>query len=172
MRRLTKNANPRRAVRDYNAYDENQWERTAIFPNGGFVVTENKRIAESTASEQTKKDFNKEREMAIKYASFGYQIEHLADRKNKGGNPDVRLKRRGPHIRVNGELADLKRVDSEKKVYDRGRDAITKNGAKLIMFEFTFPRSGKKWRKRINELVNKGWHGVYFFTGEDKCYTF
>lgn len=143
-----------------------------MFNNGGFVVTERKRIAEGSASNQAQIDFQKERNMALKYASFGFQIEHLADNKRMGGNPDVRLRRRGPNIRVNGQLADLKRVVSEKKVYDRGKEAITKNGAKLIMFEFAFQREGRKWRKRLNDLVTNGWHGVYYFSNENQYYTF
>lgn len=172
LKKLRRDSSPQKAYRKYNSYDDNLWEHTVFYQNGGFVVTEKKRIAESITSSQAQIDYNKENSMAKKYASFGFQIEHLADAKRKGGNPDVRLKRRGPHIRVNGQLADLKRVESEKKVYERGRDAITKNGAKLIMFEFTFPREGKKWRKRLNDLVNKGWHGVYYFSGESEYHTF
>ena len=173
MRNLRSEGNIRKSYRKYNSYDENQWEKTAFFPQtGGYVVTSKNRILESAKNNQTQSDYSKEKSMATTYASWGFQIEHLEDMKQKGGNPDVRLNRRGPHIRVNGQLADLKRVESEKKVYDRGRDAITKNGAKIVMFEFAFPREGKVWRKRLNALKDNNWHGYYYFTGDDKYYAF
>ena len=158
------------SYRRYNSYDETIWKQVFFDARtGGFVVRKKQRILEGNVSEQARADLLKERISARRYASWGFQIEHLDEPKKQGGNPDARLRRRGPSARVNGILADFKQVDSPKKVYTRGIEALEQN-AKLVLFHFTFPRSSKWWKSRLNHLIKEGVRGYYYFDGETRYY--
>ena len=105
----------------------------------------------------------------MKYASFGFQIEHLNETPGIS-SPDVAIHRHGLPIRVNGVMADLKRLSSSNNIYQEGKDARYKKGADLILFEFTWHFSGVLRSLKILGL--KGIHGYYYYSNEYRYYSF
>ena len=157
---------------EYESYDNAVWEHTYFNKEtGGYLVTELSRITEGERNHQTMSDFAKEREAALKYASWGFQIEHLADRRNVGGNPDARVWREGPSVRVNGLLADIKTVTTPKKFVKRVNEAF-EQGSKMVLLHLTYERNDRKLKKQIESLKENGRRGYYYFDGENRYYEF
>lgn len=166
----------------FNEYDRRHWEHTYFdYRTGGYLVTERDRFkelvpdkhgAEESRTEQT---FREEREAAMRYAKWGFQIEHLANRNNPGGNPDARLRRKAPNIRVNGILADIKTITSPSKFTRRVNEAYNKNGAQFAMMRLLYPRNEDNetaLNKSIRLLQKENRHGCYYFEGENQFYWF
>lgn len=64
----------------FEGYDEGLWEKTAFFyETNGFLVTSRKRMELSTRNKNEALKFQKERQMCLRYAGFGFRIEHLAE---------------------------------------------------------------------------------------------
>ena len=92
-------------------YNDAYWEKTAVFyESGGFLVTSRLRILRGQLNREEKAKFDKERHMCLRYASYGFQIEHLAEFPGKS-TPDVNVVRH-PAVQgivvVNGKRAELK----------------------------------------------------------------
>ncbi len=90
--------------------------------------------------------------MARKYAKAGNTIEFTA----KGaGNHDVYF---------NGIPAELKKLSSHNNIVNEAKDAVRKQGAKIVLFEFT--KLSEKHYKEINKLSQKyNIHGKYINPG-------
>ena len=153
---------------EFYSYDSG-WVRTYYDEKtGGFVVTELARKYKPM-SKNERDIFNKEQRMAVKYASFGFQIEHLNE--NPGiSSPDIRLRRIIRSINVNGITADFKCLSSSNKIYIEGKEVKFKKKADLVLFEFTSHFQGIT--RKIEKLVNKGIHGYYYYTDENECFQF
>ena len=105
----------------------------------------------------------------MKYASFGFQIEHLNEFPGIS-SPDVALVRHGYTVRVNGRLADLKRLSSANNIFKEGKDAIYKKGADIVMYEFTGHFRGLT--RALEKLKIKNIHGYYYFSDGHTYYSF
>lgn len=62
-------------------YNPQVWNRTYISDKGGFVVTENKRVAEAERSSNEREKFNKELNMCKVIADNGHFVEYLREKK-------------------------------------------------------------------------------------------
>ena len=113
--------------------------------------------------------FLKEQTMCHRYASYGFQLEHLYEEPGTS-SPDVEVKRHGSLVMVEGKLGDLKRLSSTNNIYKEGKEAIFKKGADIVMFEFTNRFPGIK--RELQRLADKHIHGYYYYTDEDKYYSF
>ena len=149
------------ALRKYNSYDS-EWEK-AYFDeyNGGFVVVNKQRIIHSNASKNEKAKFDKEFSMSKIFAKNGHAIEMLEE------IPRIP----SPDARINGILADLKKVSSHNNVVKEAKKAINSQGAKIVLFEFDTETD--KIHKEILKLQNIGIQGKYYFTNKpDVIYDF
>lgn len=164
---------PKDARRKYLSYSKERWEHTYYNPSSsGYVVTELGRIAFGQKNKQEKAKFDKEQRMCRKYADFGFQIEHLSE---NPGIPThdvnvVNASSLSSIVLVNGQKGDLKSLSSGNNVYRHGMEAIKKQGAEIVLFEFT-ARSAQI-RSELNKLSRKNVHGFYYFMGEDRYYSF
>ena len=148
---------------------ESNWEHTFFDEKtGGYLVTELQRKYKPMSKNELD-IFRKEQEMGMKYASFGFQIEHLNEIAGIS-SPDVSLRRIGPNIIVNGKTAEFKRLSSSNKIYLEGKDAKYKKKASIVMFEFT--KHAKGITEKIILLSQKGIHGHYFYSDEQWYHSF
>ena len=145
------------------------WERTFFDEiTGGFLVTQLARKYKPM-SKNDRETFRKEQEMGIKFASFGFQIEHLNEIPGQS-SPDASIRRHGTTIRVNGKTADFKRLTSDNNIYREGKDARYKKKADLVMFEFTGRFGGIQ--RALYKLSLIGIRGYYYYTGGKRYYSF
>ncbi len=148
---------------------ESDWEHTYFDEEtGGYLVTELQRKYKYMSKNELD-IFRKEQEMGMKFASFGFQIEHLNEIAGIS-SPDVNLRRIGPNIIVNGKAAEFKRLSSDSNIYAEGKDAFFNKKAKLVMYEFTGKFSGIP--RAIEKLSSKGIHGFYYYTNTNTFYSF
>ena len=147
-------------LKNFYAYGS-EWERTFFDEKtGGFLVTELSRKYRPM-SKNDLMTYLKEQRMALKYASFGFQIEHRYERPGYS-SPDAYLRRHGMgSLFVNGQLADFKSTKSANNIVKYGEYAIKKQGAQLVMFEFTVYAKGIA--NGLKALSQKGIHGYYYY---------
>ena len=129
---------------------------------GGYLATSWKRIEEAEKSNQETKKYEREHHICIVYAKNGHRIKHLPDRKDNGeGTYDAIC---------DGVKADIKKTGSTNNIIKYASRAIKKQEAEMILFEF------EKWdndfRELVDELVRKGYPGMYFITGKGKIHQF
>ena len=152
----------------FEEYDEKQWERTAFFlESGGFLVTSKQRLLKSSINKREYSKFQKERRMCLRYASFGFQIEHLSEYPGLS-SPDVNIIRhpqKGGVVLVNGQRADLKSLSSANNIVRHAKYAIFKQKAELVLFEF--PTRSSAIENTLKNLSNKKIHGYYYFSDEE-----
>jgi hypothetical protein len=156
----------RKAFYSYGA----EWERTVFDERtGGFIVTELQRKYRPMSKNDIT-TYLKEQRMALKYASFGFQIEHRYERPGYS-SPDAFIRRhgRGAYI-VNGQLSDFKSTKSANNIVKYGEYAVKKQGAQLVLFEFTAHAKGIT--NGLKTLYQKGTHGYYYFDDELMYYSF
>ena len=152
----------------FYSYDSS-WERTFFDDNtGGFLVTQLARKYKRM-SKNDRNTFVKEQLMGMKYASFGFQIEHLNEMPGESA-PDAAIRRHGLSFRVNGLTADFKKLSSDNNIYKEGKDARYKKRADLVMYEFSGHFSGTK--RALEKLSRHGIHGYYYYSNENTCYSF
>ena len=152
----------------FYSYDSS-WERTYYHEmTGGYLVTQLARKYKPM-SKNDRETFKKEQKMAIKYASLGFQIEHLNEMPGRS-SPDVAIRRNAIGIIVNGQKADFKRLSSDNNIYKEGKDARFKKKAELVMFEFTDRFAGI--RRALEKLSKYNIKGYYYFTNGNSYYSF
>ncbi len=139
----------------FRSYNDD-WEN-AYFDehSGGYVVIHKQRIEQSKRSKNEKIKFNKELEMSLVFAKHGHQIE-LLEEVSRIPSPDVK---------INGIPADLKRVSSHRNIVREAKNALRKQGAEIVLFEFKTMTG--KIHEELNKLKKKGIKVRYFIT-EDK----
>ena len=140
------------ALQKYNSFGC-EWEKTFFDDlSGGYVVVNKQRIEHSKRSKNEKAKFDKEFEMSLVFAKNGCKIELLEE------IPRIS----SPDVRINGILADLKRVSSHNNIVKEAKKAVNNQGAKIVLFEFE--TENDKIHKEILKLQNVGIHGKYYFT--------
>jgi len=107
--------------------------------NGGYLVVNKQRIEHSNLSKNEKAKFDKEYAMSLVFAKNGYKIELLEE------IPRIP----SPDARINGMLADLKRLSSHNNIVKEAKSAIYKQGAEIVLFEF------KEMTPKIHEELSK-----------------
>ena len=152
----------------FYSYDSG-WEHTFFDERtGGFVVTELARKYKPMSRNESD-IFLKEQRMAMKYASFGFQIEHLNECPGIS-SPDVNVIRCLNGMNKKGMTADFKQLSSANNIYQEGKDAMNKKRADLVMFEFTEHFNGLD--RKLEKLVAKEIHGFYYYSNENSFYSF
>ena len=136
----------------YNSYG-NEWEKVYFDEKtGGYLVVNKQRIEHSKLSKNEKKKFDKEVDMSFVFAKNGYSIELLEE------IPRIP----SPDAKVNGVLAELKKVSSHNNIVKEAKDAINNKGAKIVLFKFDVETN--KIHKEILKLQKTGIHCKYYFT--------
>ncbi len=102
---------------------------------------------------------NKEREMALVFARNGYRVEMLKE------IPRIS----SPDVRIDGVPAELKRTASAGNIVKMAKKAITKQGARVVLFQFDIDSEQVRWE--LLELKRRGYSVLYFFTGQEKVYS-
>lgn len=117
---------------------------------GGFLQSSIERIKEGQLNKQENGKFNKEHNMCMTLATNNFNVSYL---ESKPGSYD---------ILINGVPADLKQVGSYKQIEHHASKAINKQGARLVIFEFT--KQSVEFYIEISTLKKKGIHGYYYFS--------
>jgi len=144
------------AIQEYNSYGD-EWEK-AYFDkdSGGFVVINKQRIIHSNTSKNEKAKFDKEFSMSKVFAKNGYKVEMLEE------VPRIP----SPDVKINGLLADLKRVSGHNNIVKYATKAINIQGADLILFQFD--KMNELVLGAIEALKKKKIAGKYFVTGKEQ----
>lgn len=116
---------------------------------GGLLNTSRKRIEESKINSNEREKFAKEHFMCEVLARGKYNVDYL---ESVEGRYD---------ILINGEPADLKKLSSENNIRRHASHAVKKQGAKIVVFEFTVET--KEIHERLKFLKGK-YHCIYFFS--------
>jgi len=140
------------AIQKYNSYGD-EWER-AYFDeySDGFVVINKQRIIHSNTSKNEKAKFDKEFSMSKIFAKSGYKIELLEE------IPRIP----SPDARINGILADLKKISSHNNIVKEAKSAVYKQGAEIVLFEFE--NNTKKIHEELDKLKRMNIKAYYYFT--------
>lgn len=132
------------------------------YKNGGKVTTHKSRIENANKSKQETLKFEKELGMAKKFSKNGYNVE-LLEEIPKISSPDAI---------INGKKVDFKSLSSANNIVRHAKEAIRKQGADFVYFEF---ETGKK-EKVLSELrvLSSKYkiHGKYYFKGENEIFDF
>jgi len=153
--------NKKRRQKKYYFYDSKKWLKACFDKNsGGYVVINKQRIKQSVLSKNEREKFIKELKMSFVFAKNGYEIELLEE------TPRIP----SPDVRINGILADLKKVSSHNNIVKEAKDAVHRKGAEIVLFEFEVET--EKIYKEIFQLQKIGIHGKYYFTNNSKVYEF
>ena len=130
--------------------------------NGGYLVIDKQRIAQSELSKNERVKFKKEKEMSLVFSNNGYKIELL------GENPRIP----SPDITIDGVLSDLKKLSSHNNIVKEAKDAIVNKGAKIVVFEFS--ENNKEIQTQLIKLANSyNIHGYFYFSSnKNKIYKF
>jgi hypothetical protein len=146
--------------KEYLGHDTTQWQREYFNKeNGGYLLVDRERTRQGSINKQERGKYEKELSMCQTLANNGYKVEYM---KEMEGRFDIYL---------NGVAADLKKTASHNHIRDYAKKAVRKQGAELVLFEFE--KETKGIYIAIDELVRKGIHGKYYFTGKtNKIYSF
>lgn len=129
--------------------------------SGGSVRCHPTRVDNALKSKNEWKKFHKEFEMCVVLADNGYVVELLAEVPGCSS----------ADIRLDGTLAELKSPHTAINISRYGRDAIRRQGAKLIVFEFK--KLSSQVLKQLRTLTTMYHiHGLYFTTKKRIVYTF
>ena len=143
-----------------------EWEKTFFDEvTGGFLVTQLSRKYKYM-SPNDRQTFLKEQRMGLKYASFGFQIEHKYEIPGVSSPDAVIIRHGNDTLIVDGQLADFKSTKSANNIVNYAEYAIKKQGAQLVMFEFTAHAKGIA--DKMKTLTSKGIHGYFYYVDENK----
>ena len=153
----------------FYSYDSG-WEHTYYDDRtGGFLVTQLARKYKRM-SKRDLETFRKEQRMGVKYASFGFQIEHLNELPGVS-SPDAFVRRHGATaIVVNGHVADFKSTKSSNNIVNYAKHAVRDQGADFVFIEFE--SHDRKIPARIKELIGNNIHGYFYYIDESTYSSF
>lgn len=155
------------------SYDDSVWEKTAVFnESAGYVVTSKQRIARSQINKNEASKYQKEKRMCLRYAGYGFRIEHLSEFPGKRSH-DINIIYHPTTLGVaivNGKKADLKSLKGANNIIKRAKYAIYRQKAELILFEF--PTRSKSIENTLRSLSNIGIHGYYYYSDENEYQSF
>lgn len=145
--------------KQYKSYDKTWSKEYFNEQNGGYLVVSKDRIMKSKISKQEIQKFEKERRMALVYAENGYQME-LWNELPGISSPDGAL---------NGIAIDLKSLSGHNNILRHAKDAVHKQGAKIVLFEFTQETDKIHWE--ILKLKKQNIKAMYYFKGKNEVFT-
>ena len=140
----------------YTSFDSKYRREFLNQDNGGYLVVSKDRVANAKINKNELQKFDKEYQMAKNLANAGYRVEMLQE------VPRVS----SPDILLNGIKADLKSASSHNNILKYAQEAVNKQGAEIVIFEFTIDTP--KIRERIEELRRKGFVSYYYFSSKPK----
>jgi hypothetical protein len=151
--------NKKRTGKKYNSYSTTNWIKAYYDEySGGYVVVAKQRMANSTLSKNEKEKFAKEFKMSVIFAKNGYAIEMLAE------IPRIP----SPDIKINGVLAELKKLASHNNIVKEAKEAIYKKGAEIVLFEFE--KNSKKVQEELDKLKRVNIKVYYYFSNINKIH--
>ena len=155
--------------RAFYSYDSG-WERTFFDERtGGFVVTELARKYK-TMSKHDLETFLKEQRMAMRFASFGFQIEHLNEMPGIS-SPDAYVRKHGGEsLTVKGHLADFKSTKSANNIVEYAKHAVRDQGADFLLIEFL--SHDVRIPSAIRSMISNKIHGYYYYWDDNKYRSF
>ena len=146
---------------EYHGHDNKQWEKTYYHQkSGGYLVRDRARVQKGTINSNEAKKLAKETRMATTFAKAGYKVEMLKE-VTRVPSPDVL---------INGVKAELKSVESYKKIVKHAKKAIGKQKAEIVLFEFE--AFGSDHIGELMKLKAMNIHGLYYVMGESKIRRF
>ncbi|ATA76944.1 hypothetical protein CCAN12_800068 [Capnocytophaga canimorsus] len=125
---------------------------------GGFLVINKDRITHSKINKNETAKFKKEKRVALVYAQNGYQME-LWNEIPGISSPDGAL---------NGIPIDLKSLSSHNNIVKEAKSAINKQGAKMVLFEFTKETNKIYWE--ILKLKEQNIKAMYYFKDKNEVH--
>ena len=143
----------------YNSYGD-EWRRMWYYDTGGYLVVHTSRYENSQKNKNEKRKYDKEVAMCRVLVKNGHQIEMLEE------VPGIS----SPDITFDKVKADLKRLSSHNNIIKEAKEAIKKQGAEIIIFEFTTMNS--KILQALEHLKKLVIHGKYFVTGSNLLHDF
>ena len=144
---------------EYHNHDPKQWEKTAFYPKSkGYVVRDKARVQRGTINSNEAKKLAKETRMATTFAKAGYKVEMLKE-VTRVPSPDVL---------INGVRAELKSVESYKKIVKHAKKAIDKQKAEMLLFEFE--KETTEIYKELLKLKRENIKAMYYFKGKNDIY--
>ncbi len=140
----------------YKGYSK-EWQKELFNDtNGGYVITHKNRITKAKINKQEIQKFEKELAMAKVFGNAGNRIE-LLDEITGISSPDGIF---------NGLKADLKSISSHNNILKNAKKAIHKQGADIVLFEFT--NDTQKIHLEILKLKKMNIKAYYYFKGKEK----
>ena len=140
--------------KEFDALSDNEWRKDYFSEeNGGYLATNNKRIAEAAVNGKEQEKFKKEHEICLVFARSGLRIRHLEDNKADGTYD----------LLCNGIKGDIKKTVSTNNIIKYASWAKKQQGAEIILF--VFEEWNASFRAIIDELIRKGYHGYYYVCG-------
>ena len=113
--------------------------------SGGYVVTEQERIAEGKINKQQQEVYRKEQTIAKDLARMGHHIEHLAENNRPVGERYDTL--------FDGVKADFKSTRSHNNIAKYGKKAFREQGADMVVYRLEEHTEGMlKELKNLKEL--------------------
>lgn len=145
----------------YHLYNPEKWQKVAYYKDSsGYVVSDLQRIKHSRISKNETEKYEKELSMCRVLGKNGYRVEMLEE------IPGIS----SPDITINGIKADLKSLSSANNIERHAKDAIRKQGAEIVIFEFK--EMNDKIKQALIKMGRIGIHGKYFASGDDSIYDF
>ena len=132
------------------------------YKNGGKVTTHKSRVENANKSKQENLKFEKELRMAKLFAKNGYNVELLEEIPKISSHDAI----------INGKKVDFKCLSSANNIVRHAKEAIRKQGADLVYFEFETDKK-EKFLSELKVLSSKyKIHGKYYFKGENEIFDF
>lgn len=126
-------------------YPIDKWEHSYVHASGGYVVTEQERIAEGKVNKQQQEVYRKEQTIAKDLARMGHHIEHLAENNRPVGERYDTL--------FDGVKADFKSTRSHNNIAKYGKKAFRDQGADMVVYRLEEHTEGMlKELKNLKEL--------------------
>lgn len=141
-------------------YPIDKWEHSYVDASGGYVVTEQERIAEGMINKQGQEVYRKEQAIAKDLAAMGHHIEHLAEKNRPVGERYDTL--------FDGVKADLKSTRSHNNIAKYGKKAFREQGADMVVYRLEEHTEGMlKELKNLKELFPDK-RIVYYYQDEQR----
>lgn len=151
----------REEIRDIQQrWNERRLSRSAQSGENPSLIVDPDRRVNACISKREKLKFEKEYKMATNFVAFGHKVEMLKE------VPGVS----SPDAIIDGIKVDFKSLSSANNIERHAKDAIEKQGANEVWFEF--PTKNDKILSEIIKIRARGIHGRYYFKDEHKEYHF
>lgn len=141
-------------------WNERKLSRSALSGDTPALIVDPDRRANASISKQEKLKFEKEYRMASSYVAFGHKVELLRE------VPGIS----SPDAIIDGIKVDFKSLASGNNIMRHAKDAVFKQGADEVWFEFL--ARNEDIIQELNNLAKRGIHGKYYFKDGNREYSF